>query len=127
MAEIGVPGAGREHQVVEGQAALAVDEHRMAGPIDAGDPAELDRGVGLAAQDRADRPGDVGGRQGGGRDLVEQRLEQMVVALIDHGHLDRLAGEPPRRIQAAEAGAHDHHARPGGWIGRGHDRLLLGS
>ena len=36
-------------------------------------------------QQCADRHGDVGGRQGGGGDLVEQGLEQVVMAAIDDG------------------------------------------
>ena len=33
----------------------------------------------------ADRPGDVGRRERRGRDLVEQRLEAMMVLPVDHG------------------------------------------
>src|SRR6185312_6937213 len=57
-----------------------------------------------------DRPGDVGGGERSGRDLVEQRLKQMMVASIDQGNLNRRAFQPVGRLQPAEAGANDHHA-----------------
>ena len=63
------------------------------------------------AEDRADRPGDVGRRQGRRRHLVEQRLEQVVVAPVDDDHVGRRAGQRPGRGEAAEAGADDDDAR----------------
>jgi hypothetical protein len=54
---------------------------------------ENDRCVRLPAQHAADRRGDIGGRQASRRDLVKQRLEQMVVMTIDHDHIHlRLRG-----------------------------------
>ena len=81
--------------------------------------AEQDRRVPLAAQDRAERLGDVARRDGAGRDLVEERREQEVVAPVDDGHLDPLvAAELLRGIQAAEAAADDQDAVPVGGQGR---------
>ncbi len=54
-----------------------------------------------------------------GRHLVEQRLEQVVVAPVDHGDIDVLAGQPPGRRQAAKTSAYDHHPVPGGPVGTG--------
>ena len=68
------------------------------------------------AEDGADRPGDVAGRERGRRHLVEQRLEQMVVVPVDQRDLGRRAGQGARHLEPAEAGAEDHHAkrpRPG--------------
>jgi len=59
------------------------------------------------AQDRADRVRDVAGREAGRRDLVEQRLEEVVVAAVDHGQPDGGAGKLARRRQAPESGP-DH-------------------
>ena len=56
----------------------------------------------------ADRPGDFRGRERRGPDLVEQRLKQMMVALIDDGDAHARAGRPCAR-PAAEAGADDHN------------------
>ena len=54
--------------------------------------------VGLAAQDVADRRRDVAGRQPGRRHLVEQRLEEVVVAPVDHDdvHARASQGAAPR-------------------------------
>ena len=75
--------------------------------VDAGDGGKQHRHVALPAEDAADRRGDVRGRQTGGRHLVEQRLEQMVVVAIDDGHLEAGVGQPLGRRQAREAGADD--------------------
>src|SRR5919206_568525 len=75
--------------------------------VDAGDAAELDARVRLSGQDGADRPGDVGRREGGGRYLVEQGLEQVVVAPVDQDDVDRGAGERPGAGEAAEASPED--------------------
>jgi hypothetical protein len=56
--------------------------------------------------------GDVGGRQGRGRHLAQKRLEQMVVAPVDHGHIGGELAEPLRRGQAAKPCADDDDARP---------------
>jgi hypothetical protein len=52
---------------------------------------------GCARQDAADRRGDIGGRQPGGRDLIEQRLEQVIVVLVDDGDVERLVRPAPWR------------------------------
>ena len=49
----------------------------------------------------------AGARQAGGGDLVEQRLEQVVIGAIDHRHAHRRARQRPRGEQAAEAAADD--------------------
>ena len=61
--------------------------------------------IGHVGEDRANRRGDVGRRQGSGRDLVEQGLEQVVVAPVHQRDLDRLSGQPLGGGQPAEAGA----------------------
>src|SRR2546422_8511610 len=47
------------------------------------DRREEDRDIVGFAQDGPERRGDVGGVQGGGRHLVEQRLEEMVVTPVE--------------------------------------------
>ena len=51
-----------------------------------------DVGVGLPAQDVADRRRDLALGEDPGRELVEQRLEQVVVGAVDHRDLDRAHG-----------------------------------
>ncbi len=89
MAEIGVAGAGGEHQRVVGDRAAVVEQHALAGAVDATDIGEQRRHVLALAQEMADRPGNLRGRQRRGRHLIEQWLEKMVVALVDHGDADR--------------------------------------
>ena len=45
-------------------------------------------GVLLMPQDDPDRLGDIGRRQYGGRDLVQERLEQVIIVAVDHGDID---------------------------------------
>ncbi len=61
------------------------------------------------AKQLADRPGDLRGGQRGGPDLVEQRLEEMMIALIDDGDAHARALESLRDGESAEAAADDHH------------------
>ena len=110
MAEIGVARAGREDQRVVGQRVAVIEQHALVRRVDAGHGGEQGRDLGPAAQQIADRPGDLRGRQRGGGDLVEQRLEQMMVAPVDQRDADRRAGQAEGRLQPAETGADDHDA-----------------
>ena len=55
--------------------------------------------------------GDVGRVQGRGGDLVEQRLEQVMIRAVDDRQADVGPPQRLRRGQAAEAAAEDHDAR----------------
>ena len=73
--------------------------------VDVDDLAEHDPRVALAAQHVADRRGDVALGEHARGDLVEQRLEEVVVGAVDHHHLDRraaqrLGGEQPARSRS---------------------------
>jgi hypothetical protein len=63
------------------------------------------------AQHAADRRGDVARGERRGRDLVQQRLEEVVVVPVDQGDVDRRAIERARRAQAPEPAADDDDAR----------------
>ena len=39
-------------------------------------------------QDDPDRLGDIGRRQYGGRDLVQERLEQVIIVAVEYGDID---------------------------------------
>ena len=68
----------------------------------------MDLDVRRAPELHADRHGDVGRVEAGGRDLVEQRLEQMMVAVIDEDDAKALAiGEGLRCVQTGKARADD--------------------
>src|SRR5262249_49383296 len=69
----------------------AVDEDDLLVFVDADDLAHDDGGIALRAQDLANRCGDLCRRQRANGDLVEQRLEHVMVGAIDpHGLNGRL-------------------------------------
>lgn len=131
-------GAGGEDQEIVCDA-LSFDDRLPGGRIDARDLAEQHLGVRLVADDAADRRGDVGRGQARGRHLVEEWLEEVVVATVDHGDP---GGAPAKRIgraQAAKARPDDDDAgavgrrgggatmcREGGRFGRDHRFVALG-
>jgi hypothetical protein len=47
-----------------------------------------------------------------GRDLIEQRLEEVVVGAVDEDDLDRRLRQRAHRLDAAEAAADDEDPRP---------------
>ena len=67
-------------------------------------------GVGLPAQHLARRRRDLPGREDPGRDLVEERLEEVMVGRGDQRHGDRRAPQRLGGVEAAEPGADDDHA-----------------
>jgi hypothetical protein len=110
VAEIGVPRAGGEHQRVVGHLAAVVDQHAATCRVDAAHGGKQRRHLAAITHEMADRPGDLAGCERGGRDLVEQRLEQMMIAAVDQRDLDGSARKPVGRFQPAEAGADDDDA-----------------
>jgi len=63
----------------------------------------------LSAQDGPDRFGDLGGGELRRRDLVEQRLEEVMVGAFEDEHPDRRVAQRARRAESGEATADDHH------------------
>ena len=60
MAEIGVAGAGGEHQRVVGQGSAAIQHHAARRRVHPGHRGEQGRDLRASAQQIADRPGDLG-------------------------------------------------------------------
>ena len=56
----------------------------------------------MLAQNPADRRGNVGRGKRRGRDLIKQRLKEMIIGPVDHGHLHRLVGQALGRLQATK-------------------------
>ena len=87
MAEIRMSRAGGEHKII----VIEIDLGGANAPrlnVDAGDPRHDHARVLLFAQDRTDRPSDIGRRQGRGCDLIEQWLKAMMVLRVDERHVD---------------------------------------
>src|SRR5262245_3592250 len=110
MTEIGVLGAGGDDEMVVENAA-SLRDYLFARGIDPRDFRQDHLRVLLAPQDAADRRGDVSGRQPGGRDLIEQRLEEVIVVAIDDGDVERCSRQLLGRRQPAESRPDDHDAR----------------
>ena len=70
--------------------------------IEAGDFGELDANVLVALQRVAQRHRDLTLGENGGGDVVQQRLEQMMVAPVEEHDVDRLSAEEPAGGQAPE-------------------------
>src|SRR6266446_3834368 len=66
--------------------------------------------IGVASQYPADGRRYFAGREAGGRDLVEQRLESVVIFPVNDCDLNGEAGDPAGGGQSSETGAHDHHS-----------------
>ena len=73
------------------------------------------------AEDLAGRRGDLALGEDAGRDLVEQRLEQVVGGLGDHGDVDVAAPQRLGAEEPAEAGADDDDP-----VGGAHGRVNVG-
>jgi hypothetical protein len=110
MAEIGVARAGGEHQRVVGQPIAVIEQHVAATGIDADNGRKQRRHLRPPAHEMTDRPGDLGRGERGGRDLIQQRLEQMMVAAVDQRDFHRRPGQPEGGLQSAETGADDYYA-----------------
>ena len=118
VVEVAVPRARRQDEIVVGDALgfggddlLALGVHILDAPHENPD-------VRLVAEQDADRSRDIGRRKAGRRDLIEQGLEQVVVAPVDHGHPAGRVMKAQRRRQAAETGTDDHHVRQAFEAGR---------
>jgi len=106
--------AGRDDEEVVREGGAVAEAQPAGGGVDRLHLREHHPRVPLPGEDVADRGRDVGRVQGRRGDLVEQGLEQVMVLAVHHHHLDRRIRERPRRLETAEAAAHDnHHRTPG--------------
>ena len=112
VAEVAVRGTGGDDEMVVGQRLVFVEQHAARGHVEADDFGLQDRQVAaphLAAQRVADRCAHRRRAHAGGRDLVQQRLEQVVVGAVHERDFDIGLRQRAHRFEAAEAGADDHH------------------
>jgi len=111
VSEIGVPRAGSENQIVVRDLGAVGERHLFLVAIDGHDVTHQRAHVVPLVDEVADRPGDLGRRQRRGRHLVEQRLEQMVIALVDQRDVAARAFERLDGREAAKAPADNHDLR----------------
>ena len=68
--------------------------------------------VGVLVEEVAQRVAHLGGLQQVGRELIEERLERVVVVLVDEDDIGIGVLQRPGRADAAEAAAEDDDTRP---------------
>src|SRR5579872_1303631 len=112
VAKVGMAGSGGDDEVVIrhieiGQADDAICEVKVLYL------AEQHFNIVVVANDPADRRSNLPRRNSGGRYLIEQGLESMVVAAVNKRDTHRQMRELSGGCKATEPGAHDHNARNG--------------
>ena len=106
-AEVMVTDSGRQHQGVIGEVAAAAP-HNLADEVEGNDLLEEHLDVALPPEDRAERRRDVRGGQHSRRDLVEERLEHVMIASVEERDLHRGTAERFRGPQPRESPSDDH-------------------
>jgi hypothetical protein len=108
VAEVGGLRAARDDQAVVVEPVATVEDELAALGVDTRDLGHQERGVGAAFKRRADRRRALAGGQRARRDLIEERLEEVVVHAVDDRHVDVGVAELERSGKPAEPGADDH-------------------
>ena len=119
MAEVRAADPDAEDQVVVGEVARRDGVLHVDGAgrqVEAGDLTELHGDVGVPLEHLAQWWRHGSGRQDPGGDLVEQRLEEVVVGALHHRDVDVGASEELRCEQPAEATADDEHSWSAGLV-----------
>ncbi len=123
VTEVGVGGAGAQHQRVVGDLRAIGQGGTARRFVDVGHFAKPHFNVALMAEDVAQRGGNIRCREAGGGHLVKQRLEQMVVATVHQGDAHVRRGEGTGGPEAGKTTTDDEQ------VGRGiagHASLLGG-
>src|SRR5215510_2582795 len=89
-------GPARKDQIVVDQLATTTVDHALC-EIDSFDASEMNLNVVDIAKLTAYRHGDVSGIQASRRNLIEEWLKEVVVALIDHDYVDASVTRQPLR------------------------------
>ncbi len=117
-AEVGVGGTGGQHQVVVRELGAAGQGDLPRIRVNADYLVHEHLGVLLVAQNCADGLSDVGRREDREGDLIEERLEGVMVAAVHEGYVHGQAGKASGCMNACKAAADDDYA---GTVG---ERLL---
>jgi hypothetical protein len=107
--EIAVACAGGQHQPVIGHRLAVTQYHAFVLGIDTIYPVEHHAGVGVSLNDAANGRGDIGGGEACGCHLIQQWLEEMVIAFVDQRDIDVGVAQALGSRQAAKACANDHN------------------
>src|SRR5439155_16397031 len=102
MAEIGIVRAGGQYETAVSELCSVGEPHRALRRVDCADLAQNDVDVCEPSQNATNGARNVGRRQCGGRDLIKERHEQMVVLTVDDRDLGLRATQLPGTGKAAE-------------------------
>ena len=100
-------GAEREHQVVVRERRHLGELHLALGKVDSGHGRLVDGDVRLLVKQVAHRMSDGRGLEQVGGELVQERLERVVVVLVHEHDVDVGVLQLPRGADAGEAAAQD--------------------
>src|SRR5688572_14971561 len=109
-------GAGGDNQVVIRQAVTAIQHQLLRRRVDALDAGEQDPQSLLFAQNPTDGRRDIARRQAGRRNLVQERLKNVMIMTIDDRHVARHPAQPPRGRKTGKAAANNHNLGEGGHL-----------
>src|SRR5688572_15415808 len=112
MAKIRMPCPARDDQIVVLDPGAIGKEHGVLFLFEADHLAQYDLNVFVFVKYSPNRLGDLAGAQHRGRDLVKQRLEDVMVLTVDQREVDGPVCERLRSPQAAEAAADNHDSWP---------------
>ena len=105
-------GAEPENEIVVGERRHLRELHLALGEVDRRHRRLVDGGVVLVVDQVAERVSDGAGLQQTGRELVQERLEGVVVVLVHEHDVDVGLLQLSRRADAGEAAAEDDDAWP---------------
>jgi hypothetical protein len=80
--------------------------------VEAGHLGEFHLDVLVRSQDVPERRSDLASRQDPGRDLIQERLEEVMRSPVHEGDVDRQAGKEPACGEATEPASHDDDSVP---------------
>ena len=98
VAEIEALRSGCDNQRVVVERRAVVKDHFACPRIQVRDIAQQDARIFLPAENTAQRCTHIAGREGARGHLIEQRLEEMKVAAVEKGDLDRRLPQRPRGV-----------------------------
>ncbi len=109
VAEVLVHGPRGKDEVVVLDPVPAGKNHGLPLGVHVDDLAEAYRGILLVSEELADGRREVRWGEGGCGNLVEERLEQVMVPSVDERDPHRRAPQCTGSVQPGETAAHDHH------------------
>lgn len=101
-----------EDEVVVGERLETLEPDFLRLEVDPGDRSLVDRRVLLVLHEVAKRVPDGGRLEQARRELVQERLERVVVVLVDEDDLDVCVLQLPRSADPGEAATENEDARP---------------